>query len=342
MTAERRFVTTDVPARLDRLPWSRFHWVVIIALGITWVLDGLEVTLAGSLAGALRESPSLHFSAAEVGLASSAYVAGAVTGALFFGWLTDRLGRKRLFSVTLLLYLLAAAGTAFTWNLSGYALMRFLTGAGIGGEFSAINSAIQELIPPRFRWPYRSGGERQLLDGRGSGRCRVAGAARPSRHSSGLRMASGIFHRRRDRRADPVAAAFRSGKPTLVDAARSGRPGRGRGSANRDPRHRSGHTLPPLSSARVRLRANRTFTPLSDVFHTLLRRYPRRTVLCLGLMIAQAFFYNAIFFTYAMLLTDFYGVNADQVGLMCCRSRLATCLDRWFSGHCSTPLAASR
>ncbi len=144
-------VTSDVPARLDRLPWARFHWIVIVALGITWVLDGLEVTLAGSLAGALRESPSLHFSATEVGIASSFYVAGAVTGALFFGWLTDRLGRKRLFSVTLLLYLLAAAGTAFTWNLPGYALMRFLTGAGIGGEFSAINSAIQELIPPRFR-----------------------------------------------------------------------------------------------------------------------------------------------------------------------------------------------
>src|ERR1700692_980316 len=143
-------VTTDVPARLDRLPWGQFHWLVIVALGITWILDGLEVTLAGSLAGALRDSPALRFSTADVGFASSAYVAGAVTGALFFGWLTDRMGRKRLFSVTLLVYLLAAAGTAFTWNLSGYALMRFLTGAGIGGEFSAINSAIQELIPPRF------------------------------------------------------------------------------------------------------------------------------------------------------------------------------------------------
>src|ERR1700731_4769948 len=147
----RTSIETDVPGRLDRLPWGRFHWLVIVALGVTWILDGLEVTLAGSLAGALRESPTLHFSDTQVGLASSAYVAGAVTGALFFGWLTDRLGRKRLFSVTLTLYLLAAAGTAFTWNLPGYALMRFLTGAGIGGEFSAINSAIQELIPPRFR-----------------------------------------------------------------------------------------------------------------------------------------------------------------------------------------------
>jgi MFS family permease len=136
---------------LDRLPWGRFHWLVIFALGTTWILDGLEVTLAGSLAGALRDSSTLRFSTADVGFASSAYVAGAVTGALFFGWLTDQLGRKRLFSVTLTLYLLAAAGTAFTWDLPGYALMRFLTGADIGGEFSAINSAIQELIPARFR-----------------------------------------------------------------------------------------------------------------------------------------------------------------------------------------------
>src|ERR1700722_20299611 len=144
-------VTTDVPARLDRLPWGSFHWLVVVALGITWILDGLEVTLAGSLAGALRESRQLHFSAGEVGFASSAYVTGAVIGAVFFGWLTDRLGRKKLFSVTLLLYLLAAAGTAFTWDLASYSTMRFLTGAGIGGEFSATNSAIQELIPARFR-----------------------------------------------------------------------------------------------------------------------------------------------------------------------------------------------
>src|ERR1700733_12887855 len=144
-------VTTDVPARLDRLPWGRFHWLVVVALGVTWILDGLEVTLAGSLAGGVCGNPAGRLSAPDVGFASSAYVAGAVVGAVLFGWLTDRLGRKRLFSVTLLLYLLAAAGTAFTWNLPGYALMRFLTGAGIGGEFTAINSAIQELIPPRFR-----------------------------------------------------------------------------------------------------------------------------------------------------------------------------------------------
>ncbi|MGZ3291910.1 MAG: MFS transporter, partial [Xanthobacteraceae bacterium] len=144
-------IATDIPARLDRLRWGRFHTLVVVALGITWILDGLEVTLAGAVAPALKQSPLLHFSNAEVGLVSSAYLAGAVLGALFFGWLTDRLGRKRLFFITLALYLVATAATALSWNLWSFALFRFLTGAGIGGEYTAINSAIQELIPARYR-----------------------------------------------------------------------------------------------------------------------------------------------------------------------------------------------
>lgn len=146
-----RPVISDVPARLDRLPWSRFHWLVVVALGITWILDGLEVTIAGAVAGALQQSPSLRLSATEIGLSASAYLAGTVSGAAFFGYLTDRLGRKLLFNVTLGLYLVAAALTAFSWNFWSYALFRFLTGAGIGGEYTAINSAIQELIPARMR-----------------------------------------------------------------------------------------------------------------------------------------------------------------------------------------------
>src|SRR5437870_9209875 len=144
-------IETDIPARLDRLPWTRFHTLVVVALGITWILDGLEVTLAGSIAGALQESPVLHFDAAEVGLVGSAYLSGAVTGALLFGYLTDRFGRRRLFFVTLGLYLTATAATAISWDFWSFALFRFLTGAGIGGEYTAINSAIQELIPARFR-----------------------------------------------------------------------------------------------------------------------------------------------------------------------------------------------
>src|SRR3977135_360033 len=144
-------ISTDIPARLDRLRCGRFHTLWVVALGITWILDGLEVTLAGAVAPALKESPRLHFSNAEVGLVRRAYIAGAVVGALFFGWLTDRLGRKRLFFITLALYLVATAATALSWNLWSFALFRFLTGAGIGGEYTAINSAIQELIPARYR-----------------------------------------------------------------------------------------------------------------------------------------------------------------------------------------------
>ena len=142
---------TLIPARLERLPWGRFHVLVIAALGITWILDGLEVTLAGSVAGALKASPALHFSDPEVGIAGSAYLSGAVLGALFFGWLTDRLGRKLLFFITIAVYLIATALTGLAWNGATFFLFRFLTGCGIGGEYAAINSTIQELIPARFR-----------------------------------------------------------------------------------------------------------------------------------------------------------------------------------------------
>src|ERR1041385_2932791 len=146
-----QIIETDIPARLDRLPWGQFHTLVVIALGVTWILDGLEVTLAGSLAGALKDSPALPFSNTNIGFASSAYLAGAVLGAIFFGWLTDRLGRKKLFFVTLTVYLFATAATAASWNVASFAFFRFVTGAGIGGEYAAINSTIQELIPARVR-----------------------------------------------------------------------------------------------------------------------------------------------------------------------------------------------
>ena len=149
--ASGHIVESDIPARLDRLPWGRFHTLVVVALGITWILDGLEVTLAGSLAGALKDSPRLHFSNADIGLAASAYLAGAVLGAIFFGWLTDRLGRKKLFFITLAVYMTATALTAASWSILSFALFRFATGAGIGGEYAAINSTIQELIPARVR-----------------------------------------------------------------------------------------------------------------------------------------------------------------------------------------------
>src|ERR1700739_711806 len=136
-------IETSIPSRLDALSWSGFHTRVVLALGITWILDGLEVTLAGALSGALKESPTLHFSNFDVGFSNSAYLAGAVLGALGFGWLTDRIGRRKLFFTTLALYLTATAATALSVGLVSYALFRFLTGAGIGGEYTAINSTIR-------------------------------------------------------------------------------------------------------------------------------------------------------------------------------------------------------
>ncbi|MBJ7387327.1 MAG: MFS transporter, partial [Mycolicibacterium sp.] len=145
-------IETDIPARMDRLPWSRFHWLVVIGLGTVWILDGLEVTIVGSMSDALKSSDTgLGLSSSQIGLAGAVYVAGACVGALFFGQLTDRFGRKKLFLITLGVYIFATVLTAFSMNPMWYFAARFLTGAGIGGEYAAINSAIDELIPAEYR-----------------------------------------------------------------------------------------------------------------------------------------------------------------------------------------------
>ncbi len=229
-------IKTDIPARLDRLAWSRFHTLVVVALGITWILDGLEVTLAGAVAGALKASPTLHLDNADVGIAASAYLAGAVVGALGFGWATDRIGRRRLFFVTLGLYIAATAATALSWDLASFALFRFLTGAGIGGEYTAINSTIQELMPARVRgrtdlaingsfWlgaAVGAAGSIVLLDPRD---------ARPR-----PRLARLLRHRRRARaRRSSGCVRMDPGEPALADAARPAR----RGERDRRARSRS-------------------------------------------------------------------------------------------------------
>jgi MFS family permease len=145
-TAVGETFETQIPARMDRLPWTRWHWLVVLALGTVWILDGLEVTIVGSIGAVLTSPETLAFSDAQVGLLGSVYVAGAVVGSLLFGYLTDRMGRKRLFFVTLAVYTIATAATAFAWDFWSFAAFRFLTGAGIGGEYAAINSAIDELI----------------------------------------------------------------------------------------------------------------------------------------------------------------------------------------------------
>ncbi len=306
-------IATDIPARLDRLRWGRFHTLVVVALGITWILDGLEVTLAGAIAPALKESPRLHFSNAEVGLVSSAYLAGAVVGALFFGWLTDRLGRKRLFFITLALYLVATAATALSWNLWSFALFRFLTGAGIGGEYTAINSAIQELIPARYR-----GWTDLVINGSfwiGAAVGAVASiilldpALLPPDWGWRVAFLIGaalglVIFLMRTWLPESPRWLMTHGRVEEANGALEGIEAEFRA---------RGHRLDDQPLPVIGLRPRR-FTPLAEVAKTLFRVERRRTLVGLTLMAAQAFFYNAIFFTYALVLTDFYGIQPEHVG----------------------------
>jgi MFS family permease len=302
-------IETDVPARLDRLPWGRFHTLVVAALGITWILDGLEVTLAGALSGALKQSPALHFSNGDIGLAGSAYIAGAVLGALGFGWLTDRLGRKTLFFITLGVYLVATAATAASWSITSFAAFRFITGAGIGGEYAAINSTIQELVPARVR-----GWTDLVING-----SFWVGAALGALGSIVLLDPALFAPDIGWRLAFLIGAALacvifvmRMWIPEsprwLMTHGRVEEAERVVASIER------GFDLPLAENLlRVRLRV-RASTPLREVFDSLFHVHRQRALVGLALMSAQAFFYNAIFFTYALVLTDFYGVAADNIG----------------------------
>src|SRR5690242_9674462 len=313
MTVNEETIETDIPARLDRLPWGGFHTLVVAALGITWILDGLEVTLAGSLAGALKESSALHFSNTDIGLASSAYLAGAVLGAIFFGWLADRLGRKKLFFVTLTFYLIATAATAASWNIASFAIFRFLTGAGIGGEYSAINSTIQELVPARVRGWSDLAINGSFWLGAAVGAAGSIVLLDPALFAPdlGWRLAFAIgaalslviLFMRLWLPESPRWLATH-GRLAEAEAIVAG--------IEADFRQR-GHVLAPGPFATLKLRS-RTHTPLGQVIATLWGSQRQRTYVGLTLMAAQAFFYNAIFFTYALVLTDFYGVPADHVG----------------------------
>jgi MFS family permease len=300
---DRAVVETSIPFRLDALRWSGFHTRVVLALGITWVLDGLEVTLAGALSGALKQSPTLHFSNFEVGFANSCYLAGAVLGALGFGWLTDRIGRKKLFFITLALYLAATAATALSWGVASYALFRFLTGAGIGGEYTAINSTIQELVPARYR-----GWTDLIING-----SFWIGAALGATSAIVLLDPNWIDIDLGWRLAYLTGASL----GLVVFVMRIWIPESPRWLIiHGHPEDRSpvdGQDAPMRAWPKLRLRM-RDHTPLSEVARTLFKVYRERSLVGLVLMIAQAFFYNAIFFTFALVLTDFYGIPAGQVG----------------------------
>jgi MFS family permease len=311
--AAPEIVETDIPARLDRLPWGRFHTLVVVALGITWILDGLEVTLAGAVSGALKESPQLQFSNTDVGIAASAYLTGAVLGAIFFGWLTDRLGRKRLFFITLAVYLLATAATALSWDIASFALFRFVTGAGIGGEYTAINSTIQELVPARYRGWTDLVINGSFWVGAALGATGAIVLLDPALFAPdigwrlaffiGAALGLCVFIMRLWIPESPRWLIIH-GRPAEADAIIAG--------IEKSFRER-GHVLREEILPRIRLAA-RSFTPLGEVAQTLFVAQRRRTAVGLVLMAAQAFFYNAIFFTYALVLTDFYGIRADHVG----------------------------
>src|SRR6516164_231222 len=306
-------VKTNIPARLDRLPWALFHTRVVVALGITWVLDGLEVTIAGAISGALKQSPSLHFSNADVGIASSAYLAGAVLGAIFFGWLTDRLGRKRLFFITLAVYLVATAATAFSWNLASFVLFRLFTGAGIGGEYTAINSTIQELIPARYR------GWTDLVINGSFWIGAAIGAAGSLVLLDPALFAPDLGWRLAFLIGAVLGLVIFVMRFWIPESPRwlmvHGRPNEAEEIIAKIEQDfgRHGCVFNDKELPHIRLTARR-FTPLREVAKTLFMTHRQRTAVGLALMVAQAFFYNAIFFTYALVLTDFYAVPADHIG----------------------------
>ena len=306
-------VETNVPARLDRLPWSRFHVLVIAVLGITWILDGLEVTLVGSLSGVLAEDRSLALSPQQIGLAATAYLLGAVSGALLFGFWADRYGRKRLFTVTVLVYGVATAATGGAWDFWSFALCRFLTGAGIGGEYSAINSAIHELIPARHRgWvDLAVNGSFWVGAALGAAGALLVGQWAGLPTDLGWRLLFGlggvlavlIVLLRRHLPESPRWLMTHGRLPEaerVVDG------------IERRVERETGCALRPVDTA-IRLRDGHRVT-IAEIARTLTRHYAQRSVLGLALMTSQAFLYNAIFFTYGLILTQFYGIPATSIG----------------------------
>ena len=302
-------ITTDIPARLDRLPWARWHWLIVIGLGTVWILDGLEVTIVGSMSDALKPaSTGLGLSSSDIGVAGSAYVAGACLGALFFGQLTDRFGRKKLFLVTLSVYICATVLTAFSMSPLWYFAARFLTGAGIGGEYAAINSAIDELIPARYRGRIDVAINGSFWVGAAIGSLLTIPLLDPTIVSAsvgwrlafglGAVLAVGILLVRRNVPESPrwlfIHGREDEGEEIVRDIEQS-------------VRHETGRDLPSVQDT-ITVRQRKAIG-IVLIARTVFTLYPKRTVLCFSLFVGQAFLYNAFFFTYGDTLTTFLGVG---------------------------------
>ena len=302
-------IDTDIPARMDRLPWARWHWLVVIGLGTVWILDGLEVTIVGSMSDALKSTDTgLGLSSSQIGLAGAVYVAGACVGALFFGQLTDRFGRKKLFLITLGVYIFATVLTAFSMNPMWYFATRFLTGAGIGGEYAAINSAIDELIPAEYRgrvdvvingsfWVGAAGGALltiPLLDPT------IVDAEWGWRLAFGLGaiLGIGVLLVRRHVPESP-RWLFIHGREDEGERIVAG--------IEEDITRETGRALPEVSET-ITIRQRKTIG-IGLIARTVFTMYPRRTVLCFALFVGQAFLYNAFYFTYGDTLSTFFGVE---------------------------------
>lgn len=312
MTASNgRRIRSDIPQRMDRLPWSSWHVRIITALGTSWVLDGLEVTLVGSLSGILESHSGLGLTDKQVTGAATTYLVGAVLGALLFGYLTDRLGRRKLFLVTLATYSLATVASAFSWGFGSFAIFRFFTGVGIGGEYAAINSAVDELIPGKVRgtvdllvngtfWVGASAGSlvaMYLLHGHGIPMDR------------GWRFAFGIGGT-----LGAVVLVLRLFVPEsprwLMLRGKEEEADRIVSDIERRATHGLPETLPAPEGEKLELTV-RDHTPLREIFANMVGENRSRSILALVLMAAQAFFFNAIFFSYGLIVKKFYGV-ADQ------------------------------
>src|SRR3954471_13709921 len=310
----RRTIETQIPARLDRLPWSRWHWMVIIGLGTVWILDGLAVTIVGAIGGRLTEKGAgLELTPAEVGVAGSAYILGACLGALYFGRLADRIGRKKLFMLTLAIFLAGSVLTAFSMNAVWFLVCRFITGAGVGGEYSPIHSAVDELIPARVRgWvDLVIGGSYWIGTILGSLASLLLLNEAIFAKDIGWRLAFGLaavmgFAILLVRRNVPESPRwlFLHGYDKEAESVTA--------DIERQVTAQTGQELiAPRRTIRVKQRGP---MGIGEIAGVVFRMYPKRTFVGLALFTGQAFLYNAIFFTYALVLTKIYGVGSSSVG----------------------------